>query len=210
MPKPAFFANLYEKTTVSGLEDMAISFHASLQSNAAKHIITEQEQYLKAHGIDFSSDENSDIILKERDNGISLCHAGQTIQFFDKPVKVGQIIDSLLRVKKTLRNEAEKSKILYLQNIAFNPFEMSLRTASETDIRLTEKERDFLLALYEAEDKTLSRSRLLQKVWEYADGVETHTLETHVYRLRQKLENAGFKKEPLVTTENGYRLITDI
>ncbi len=210
MPDRAFFDKVYLENFDIGLKTMAVSFFMSLENNAIKHIISEQEQYFKSFDINISHDERSDIILKETEKGLILCHSGKIVQSFNKPIKIGEIIDGFLRLKKTLLNEAAKSKALYIQNIVFSPFDMTLGMPSDMQIRLTEKERDFLLALYEAEGKTLSRSQLLQKVWEYADTVETHTLETHVYRLRQKLENIGFGKEPLVTTENGYKLVTKI
>lgn len=73
-------------------------------------------------------------------------------------------------------------------------------------IRLTEKERDILVALYRGGAKGLDRKSLLKRVWRYADGVETHTLETHIYRLRQKIEKDPAEPEIVCTSENGYVL----
>ena len=59
--------------------------------------------------------------------------------------------------------------------------------------------------LYRAEEKIIGRDELLEQVWGYNSGVTTHTLETHIYRLRQKI--GRLTKTPIViTTENGYRL----
>jgi len=73
-------------------------------------------------------------------------------------------------------------------------------------IRLTDKEVDILIHLYQSEDKELSREILLEKVWNYAKNVETHTLETHIYRLRQKIEADPAKPTLVTTTETGYQL----
>ncbi|MDY0030254.1 MAG: helix-turn-helix domain-containing protein [Pseudobdellovibrionaceae bacterium] len=74
------------------------------------------------------------------------------------------------------------------------------------EVRLTDKERLFLRTLFEASGHQESRENLLKIVWGYADGIETHTLETHLYRLRQKLE--VFNAQDLIQADRqgNYRL----
>lgn len=74
----------------------------------------------------------------------------------------------------------------------------------EEALRLTEKEVEILRFLHEANGETVSRDELLQKVWAYAKDVETHTLETHIYRLRQKIEADPANPQILLTRESGY------
>lgn len=74
------------------------------------------------------------------------------------------------------------------------------------DIRLTEKETNILKYLYRAGGKPVGRDELLHEVWGYNSGVTTHTLETHVYRLRQKIEPEKGVAKLLVTEPGGYRL----
>ena len=74
-------------------------------------------------------------------------------------------------------------------------------------IRLTEKETSILKYLYRSGDKVVSRETLLHEVWGYNAGVTTHTLETHIYRLRQKIESDPSSAEILVTEPGGYRLL---
>ena len=64
-----------------------------------------------------------------------------------------------------------------------------LVNSSNLEIRLTEKETDILLFLYYSVNKVVSKEILLHKVWGYSNGVNTHTLETHLYYLRKKLDN---------------------
>ena len=79
--------------------------------------------------------------------------------------------------------------------------------AQEKKIRLTEKETSILKYLYRAGSKVVGRDTLLAEVWGYNSGVTTHTLETHIYRLRQKIEQDPSSAEILVTEAGGYRLL---
>jgi DNA-binding response OmpR family regulator len=74
-------------------------------------------------------------------------------------------------------------------------------------VRLTEKETAILKYLYHAGQRPIGRDLLLGEVWGYNAGVTTHTLETHVYRLRQKIERDPARAEILVTEPGGYRLV---
>jgi DNA-binding response OmpR family regulator len=84
---------------------------------------------------------------------------------------------------------------------------MLVEEAAKKKIRLTEKEAAILKYLYRAGQKPVSRETLLGEVWGYNAGVTTHTLETHVYRLRQKIEKDPSKAQILVTDQGGYRLV---
>jgi DNA-binding response OmpR family regulator len=75
-------------------------------------------------------------------------------------------------------------------------------------IRLTEKETNILKYLYRASDAVVPRDELLHEVWGYNAGVTTHTLETHIYRLRQKIEPDPSNARILVTETGGYRLVS--
>jgi DNA-binding response OmpR family regulator len=74
-------------------------------------------------------------------------------------------------------------------------------------VRLTDKETAILRYLYRAGQKPVSREILLQEVWGYNSGVTTHTLETHIYRLRQKIERDPANAALLVTEAGGYKLV---
>jgi DNA-binding response OmpR family regulator len=82
-----------------------------------------------------------------------------------------------------------------------------LEPGGRKKVRLTEKETAILKYLYRARDRVIGRGTLLGEVWGYNAGVTTHTLETHVYRLRQKIERDPTRAEILVTESGGYRLV---
>lgn len=87
-----------------------------------------------------------------------------------------------------------------------HPAARQLVDADGRRIPLTEKETAILAYLHRAGDRVVPRDELLGEVWGYSNAVSTHTVETHIYRLRRKLaDNAG--AEPLLaTTDGGYRL----
>ncbi|MDA8752175.1 winged helix-turn-helix domain-containing protein, partial [Amylibacter sp.] len=93
-----------------------------------------------------------------------------------------------------------------LGSYLFKPNSKILEADGNKSIRLTEKENDIIKFLYQNLETTVSRETLLHEVWGYNSKVTTHTLETHIYRLRQKIEidpaNACF----LITETGGYRL----
>jgi DNA-binding response OmpR family regulator len=95
------------------------------------------------------------------------------------------------------------SKVIYLDNVTFYPIKKLLVNSSNLEIRLTEKETDILLFLYYSVNKVVSKDILLHKVWGYSNRVNTHTLETHLYYLRKKLDN-----DKLITTKKGGYLMS--
>jgi DNA-binding response OmpR family regulator len=90
---------------------------------------------------------------------------------------------------------------------SFQPSSKLLMGSKGNKVRLTEKETAILRFLYRADQKTISREVLLQEVWGYNSGVTTHTLETHIYRLRQKIEKDAAMPEILATEAGGYKLV---
>ncbi len=80
-----------------------------------------------------------------------------------------------------------------------------ISSITEKKTKLTEKEVDILKYLYQNLSQTVSKEELLENVWGYSAGATTHTVETHIYRLRKKVEENG-KNQLIITKNNGYRL----
>lgn len=89
------------------------------------------------------------------------------------------------------------------ENLIFHPNTQRLQGPSG-DIALTEKESALLAQLYQAGGTLISKNQLLSDIWGYDQAAQTHTLETHIYRLRGKLEEAGGFGAWLVATPEGY------
>jgi DNA-binding response OmpR family regulator len=114
----------------------------------------------------------------------------------------------LARIRAHLRQyEASEDAQFNLGPYVFRPGAKVLMTEKGTKIRLTEKETSILRYLYRAGQRVVQRDVLLQEVWGYNAAVTTHTLETHVYRLRQKIETDPANARILVTDAGGYKLV---
>ncbi len=114
----------------------------------------------------------------------------------------------LARVRALLRQHDQSEDVIFsIGPYSFQPATKTLETSEGQKIRLTDKETSILKFLYRQGAKTVSRDVLLQEVWGYNNRVTTHTLETHIYRLRQKIERDPSNARLLVTEEGGYRLV---
>ncbi len=114
----------------------------------------------------------------------------------------------LARVRSQLRqHEQSEDAIFAIGPYSFKPASKLLVDESERKIRLTEKETSILKFLYRAGEKVVTRDVLLHEVWGYNAKVTTHTLETHIYRLRQKIETDPSQSELLLTEAGGYKLV---
>ncbi len=114
----------------------------------------------------------------------------------------------LARIRAQLRqHEQSEDAVFQLGPYSFRPSMKMLVTEDEKKIRLTEKETNILKYLYRSTESVVPRDVLLHEVWGYNAGVTTHTLETHIYRLRQKIEPDPSNARLLVTESGGYRLV---
>ena len=125
--------------------------------------------------------------------------------YVSKPFKFPVL---LARIRAQLRtHEQSEDAVFQLGPYTFRPAQKMLVTEDDKKVRLTEKETNILKFLYRATDGVVAREVLLHEVWGYNAGVTTHTLETHIYRLRQKIEADPSNARLLVTESGGYRLV---
>src|SRR5437660_11220874 len=114
----------------------------------------------------------------------------------------------LARIRAQLRqHEASEDAVFTIGPYTFRPSSKLLVNERGSKVRLTEKETAILRYLYRSGQNPVSREVLLQEVWGYNSGVTTHTLETHIYRLRQKIEKDPANAALLVTEAGGYKLV---
>ncbi len=142
------------------------------------------------------SDEEADVV-RGLDSGAN--------DYIAKPFRLNEL---LARLRAQLRIfENSEDAVFTIGPYTFRPSAKLLQdVARNRRIRLTEKEAAILKFLYRAGVKPVARQVLLNEVWGYNAGVTTHTLETHIYRLRQKIEPDPTHARLLITESGGYRL----
>ena len=126
--------------------------------------------------------------------------------YVTKPFRLGVLV---ARLRAHLRqHEQSEDAVFTIGPYTFQPSAKILLDGEKGQkVRLTEKETSILKYLYRSGQKVVNRETLLSEVWGYNSGVTTHTLETHVYRLRQKIERDPSSSVILVTEPGGYRLV---
>lgn len=125
--------------------------------------------------------------------------------YVTKPFKFAVL---LARMRAQLRQHEQSEDATFVVGpYTFKPSQKLLIDGNGGKVRLTEKEASIIKYLYRTGGKVVSRDTLLEEVWGYNSGVTTHTLETHVYRLRQKIENDPSNATILVTESGGYKII---
>ena len=159
-------------------------------------------QRLRAHGfqkpiIMLTGQMDEADIVEGFDKGVS--------DYIAKPMRFSELFSL---VCAQLRQYKASDDVRFVtQEFEFQPNKKTL-TCLDTHriIVLTEKETMMLKKLFQSWPETISKESLLSEVWGYQNMLATHTLETHIYRLRKKI--AGFTEAPLVeTTQGGYRLV---
>lgn len=125
--------------------------------------------------------------------------------YITKPFRLGVL---LARLRAHIRqHERSDDAVFAIGPYSFQPGnKLLLETETNRKVRLTDKEAAILKYLYRTGGKVIGRDVLLDEVWGYNAGVTTHTLETHVYRLRQKIEKDPSNARILLTEPGGYRL----
>jgi len=126
--------------------------------------------------------------------------------YITKPFRIGVL---LARLRAHIRqHERSDDAVFTVGPYTFQPAnKLLVKNDDGRKVRLTDKETAILKYLYRTGDKVVSRDVLLDEVWGYNAGVTTHTLETHVYRLRQKIEPDPSNAVILITEPGGYRLV---
>ena len=152
-------------------------------------------------------------VLSERDLGAweivpdlpdELPHAGAGIldmNVMAKPYRIGELIDRI----NELRQQDVRPKMMHFEKCGLDTIYCLFYSGDGQAIKLTEKETEILVYLAtHSHDSPVKRDDLLEAVWGYGNNIETHTLETHIYRLRQKIETDPAAPDFLITTDEGY------
>ena len=144
------------------------------------------------------------LIPKGAEDAIALGLEAGANNYVIKPFRIAELI-TLIR-SQLFQLRAFDDMQFEIGNLSFAPAnKMLCDIGSESVQTLTEKETIILKVLYQAVPSDISKAHILAEVWGFQNTVSTHTLETHIYRLRQKISQLT-DKQLVLTTENGYRL----
>ncbi len=146
------------------------------------------------------------VLLTAKDSDADMIEGLQSgaNDYVSKPFRFAVL---MARIHAHLRSHEQSEDAVYrIGHYTFRPSAKLLLNAEGKKIRLTEKETNILKFLYRS-GETVARETLLHEVWGYNPAVTTHTLETHIYRLRQKIEENPGQAQILVTESGGYRLV---
>jgi DNA-binding response OmpR family regulator len=156
---------------------------------------------LKAKEESISAQIGHDIVFERGKNAPSSILINGAAFLLQTPVRLGIVIDTL---RKNLVGGGRGKEVI-LGAYLLRPRDLILEQGSQI-VEITEKELDILLCVFDRPDHHIAKEDLLKSVWGYGDNIETHTLETHIYRLRQKIEQDPSVPSFLVTTDEGYQL----
>jgi DNA-binding response OmpR family regulator len=141
--------------------------------------------------------------LTEESDTVSGLESGAN-DYVAKPFNLNVLI---ARIRAQIRShQASEDAVFQLGPYEFRPASKLLTDGAGKRLRLTEKETNILKYLMRSGEKSVGRDELLREVWGYRANVTTHTLETHIYRLRQKIEPDSQNPRLLITETGGYRL----
>lgn len=126
-------------------------------------------------------------------------------QVIEKPFFLSSFLDSIKASIHIFENSADGA-LEFNQYILYPIRKEIMNLRNNELIKLTEKEVSIIKYLYKNKDKIISKSDLMKEVWGYALDAATHTVETHIYRLRQKVEHEDGAAQLILTSEGGYQL----
>jgi len=143
------------------------------------------------------------LLLEKADSGNETF--SETDMVIYKPFSLNNFLNKL----RSCINKFENTSNGYL---FFNRYELHpaakeiVNLRNNEVVKLTEKEVAVLKYLYKSKDRTVTKTDLLRDVWDYNEEVTTHTIETHIYRLRQKVEHDNNEAQLIMTEDGGYKL----
>ena len=184
-----------EENLLELLEEMNISIlvlNLNQLNESLKKIILKYKFYNRINKIlGYYNKNNFHLSLKEEE-----------ITVLEKPFQIINLLDELEKLSSS--KSYEYSKTLLIEDLKFIPYEkVIINIKTKKKIHLTEKENKLLFYLYTNKNIEITKNHLLNEIWGVSNNINTHTLETHVYRLRQKLYKLAPELSFLLSNENG-------
>jgi len=170
-------------------------------------ILNEIKKELNYDIIEINSEDSLKISLNKNDNYLFVVkrlvkNLNNQVLISSFPIKLSKLIEKLNIefLKKNFHNQSELKIKKY--NLDLNSRELIF---NDKKIKLTEKESNIILYISNS-TKPVSIEDLQLNVWGYHSGLETHTVETHVYRLRKKISRIFDDNDFINSKKNGYQI----
>ena len=128
----------------------------------------------------------------------------QKYYFIERPFRIHSLNKKISTILAKISNSNEVTH--KVGPFIFLPLTKALMLGEKTKVELTEKEVAILKCLIGAGEEAVDRDTLLKQVWNYSPDVTTHTLETHIYRLRQKLEIDASIPRLIISKDGGFTI----
>ena len=139
------------------------------------------------------------LVTKNKENIDSKLNYNLVVTFPINLLKFNQTV-----IDFSQKYKFDKNSLIEIKNYILDKNERTL-SKNEKKIKITEKEIDFIEILFSSK-KPLNKNFILENVWKYSKGTDTHTVETHIYRLRQKIKNYFNDENFIKNTKQGYSL----
>ena len=188
----------------------------------AEDLAQQIEKYVPSYNVSINEIHDKSIIFVDEDEGklkqLAKEEKGQYFVLFSKdkdiekyadivikkPIILKDLLESLKN--KNLLPKVNRKECIKFKEYSLYPIKKEITSSiSNKTIKLTEREVEMLRYLYQNSEIISTKENLLENVWGYSADVTTHTIETHIYRLRQKVEEDG-GSQLIITENNGYRL----
>ena len=181
--------------------DLLYEILEEIKDNLSFNIVkfNKVEDFLKSPNL-----SSNDLLISQRSNLNSFLSTGVNkdhILFFeDIPISINKIIE-LINIQHIKLRFNHQSKVRIKQ------YELNLNSKffsnGSTNIKLTEKEIEIILYLNDTKKKH-DVLDLQKNIWKYSEEIETHTVETHIYRLRKKISNKFNDENFILSDKSGY------
>ena len=175
-------------------------------STEIQDIIISDEENIKQ--IKKSHNKNSHVFIISNQNNNSFNMEIDNITFIQKPFRINDLMNRIVRLNE--QKIINENKLIYFDRYVYD-FSNRILFSTQNKLRFTEKENEIFYYLLSNKNKKIFKEDLLKNVWNYADTIDTHTLETHIYSLRKKILKQTSIENLLVYEErNGYSINTKI
>jgi len=177
-----------------------------LKKNKSKILLTDNASLIKIANQDINL--NSIFLVNEPNQTNSDLKISSEVININIPFKMNDLYQRIENY--LLQININRKRIIKYKNFSYDPSTRKLLNQS-TFLRFTEKEGQIFTCLMENTDPYITKKDLLNKVWSYGDGIDTHTLETHIYALRKKIDSKLNIKDLIMFEEKkGYYINKEI